>query len=154
MNNEMFASRVIENEQSLYRVSMSMLRNEADAQDAVCDTILTAFEKLNTLKNEDSFSSWLMQILVRNCYKTLKRRKRFEDSEINVTEDMSRNNPYTNVEIGEAISRLSPKIRAVVLLYYTEDYSLKEIQHILNIPIGTVKSRLNKARNQLKIYLE
>lgn len=154
MDKEVFASKVLENEQSLYRVSMSMLKSEADAQDAVYDTILTAFEKLNTLKNEDSFSSWLMQILVRNCYKILKRRKRFEDAGESLLEEASRDNPYKDIEIGEAISRLSPKIRAVVLLYYVEDYSIKEIHSILNIPVGTVKSRLNKGRSQLKVFLD
>ncbi len=153
MDKEVFANKVLENEQSLYRVSMSMLRSEADAQDAVYDTILTAYEKINTLRNDDSFSSWLMQILVRNCYKTLKRRKRFEDSGEDLPEETSRDNPYINVEIGEAISSLSPKIRAVVLLYYVEDYSLKEIHSVLNIPVGTVKSRLNKGRNQIKSFL-
>ncbi len=154
MDKEVFANKVLENEQSLYRVSMSMLRSEADAQDAVYDAILTAYEKINTLRNDDSFSSWLMQILVRNCYKTLKRRKRFEDSGEDLPEETSRDNPYINVEIGEAISSLSPKIRAVVLLYYVEDYSIKEIHRILNIPIGTVKSRLNKGRNQIKSFLK
>lgn len=154
MDKEVFANKVLENEQSLYRVSMSMLRSEADAQDAVYDTILTAYEKINTLRNDDSFSSWLMQILVRNCYKTLKRRKRFEDSGEDLPEETSRDNPYINVEIGEAISSLSPKIRAVVLLYYVEDYSLKEIHSVLNIPVGTVKSRLNKGRNQIKSFLK
>ena len=154
MDKEVFANKVIESEQSLYRVSMSMLRNETDAQDAVSDTILTAFEKLNTLRNDDSFSSWLMQILVRNCYKTLKRRKRFEDKGDSLPEAVSRDNPYKIIEIGEAISNLSPKIRAVVLLFYVEDYSIKEIHSILNIPVGTVKSRLNTARSQLKDYLD
>lgn len=154
MDKEVFASKVLENEQSLYRVSMSMLRNETDAQDAVYDTILAAFEKLNTLRSDDSFSSWLMQILVRNCYKTLKRRKRFDDTGESLTEEKSRDNPYSDIEIGEAISRLSPKIRAVVLLYYVEDYSIKEIHSILNIPVGTVKSRLNAGRSQIKCFLE
>ena len=154
MDKEVFANKVLENEQSLYRVSMSMLRSEADAQDAVYDTILTAYEKINTLRNDDSFSSWLMQILVRYCYKTLKGRKRFEDSGEDLADETSRDNPYINVEIGEAISSLSPKIRAVVLLYYVEDYSLKEIHSVLNIPVGTVKSRLNKGRNQIKSFLE
>ena len=55
---------------------------------------------------------------------------------------------------GEAIDSLPEKIRLAVILYYVEDYSIKEIKGILHIPEGTVKSRLNKGRSLLKEYLE
>ena len=66
----------------------------------------------------------------------------------------SRDNPYISVEIGEAIDTLPPKIRLTVILYYIEDYSVREIKEILHIPEGTVKSRLSKGRKLLKDQLD
>ena len=153
MDNSVFEKLVIQNEQTLYRISMSMLKNEADAQDAVHDAILKAYEKSNTLKSEEAFSAWLVRILIRCCYKQLKRNNSYDVFGDNLPEASSRDNPYVNLEIGEAINNLSPKIRVVIVLYYVEDYSIKEIKNILNIPEGTVKSRLNNGRKQLKSQL-
>lgn len=154
MDNSVFEKLVLQNEQTLYRVSMSMLKNEADAQDAVHDAILKAFEKIDTLKKEEAFSAWLTRILIRCCYKQLKRNKHYDVFGENLPEASSRDNPYVDLEIGEAINNLSPKIRVVIILYYVENYSIKEITRILNIPEGTVKSRLKSGRQQLKSELQ
>ncbi|MCH5304714.1 MAG: sigma-70 family RNA polymerase sigma factor [Ruminococcus sp.] len=150
MNNSEFEKLVIKNEDTLYRVSMSMLKNEADAQDAVHDAILIAYTKLGSLKREEYFSSWITRILINCCKKQLKMKKRIVDIGDNLPDVASRDNPYISVEIGEAINSLPEKIRIAVILYYVEDYSVKEIKRILKIPEGTVKSRLSKGRQLLK----
>jgi len=135
---------------TLYRVSMSMLKNEHDAQDAVHDAILAAFQNRHKLRQEQYFGTWLTRILINECKKQLRNRRRYADIGEHLPDIASRDNPYFSVELGEAIESLPEKIRLTVILYYVEDYSLKEIKSILKIPEGTVKSRLNKGRALLK----
>ncbi|MBQ9680642.1 MAG: sigma-70 family RNA polymerase sigma factor [Ruminococcus sp.] len=135
---------------TMYRVSMSMLKNEHDAQDAVHDAILIAYQNRSKLRQEQYFGTWLIRILINRCSKMLKMRKRYADIGDTLPDIASRDNPYISVEIGEAIDSLPEKIRLTVILYYVEDYSVKEIKDILRIPEGTVKSRLSKGRELLR----
>lgn len=140
---------------TLYRVSMSMLKNEHDAQDCVSEAILKAYENLHKLKKEEFFRTWLVRILINECKSTLKKKGKSElIDDTKFPEISSRDNPYINVEIGEAIDSLPEKIRLVIIMFYVEDYSIKEIKRVLNIPEGTVKSRLSKGRALLKEQLE
>ena len=126
MTREEFTNLILDSEQTLYRVAMSMLRNEKDCEDAVQTAILTAYEKLGTLKQEQYFKTWLVRILINVCNKQLR-------SAAKTTELV--------------------KIRQVVVLYYIEQFTVKEIKQILKIPEGTVKSRLSKGRDLMKTYL-
>ena len=72
MTREAFTDLVLDSEPTLYRVAMSMLRNEKDCEDAVQTAILTAYEKLGTLKHEEYFKTWLVRILINVCNKQLK----------------------------------------------------------------------------------
>lgn len=150
MNREAFTDLVLESEQTLYRVAMSMLRNEKDCEDAVQTAVLTAFEKLGTLKHEEYFKTWLVRILINVCNKQLKSAaKAIELHDTDITSDSTE----ASTEIRMAIESLPVKIRQVVVLYYIEQYTIKEIKQILKIPEGTVKSRLSKGRELLKNYL-
>ena len=165
MTREEFTNLILDSEQTLYRVAMSMLRNEKDCEDAVqtailtaekdCEdavqtAILTAFEKLGTLKQEQYFKTWLVRILINVCNKQLK--SAAKTTELHDT-DISSDNAETSTEIRMAIESLPVKIRQVVVLYYIEQFTVKEIKQILKIPEGTVKSRLSKGRELLKDYL-
>ena len=154
LDNHSFEMLVMAQTDALYRVSMAMLKNEHDAQDAVHEAILRAFEKRSQLRQEQYFGAWLMRILINECKKTLRRRRRYADIGDALPDIASRDNPYLSVEIGEVIDRLPEKLRLTVLLFYVEDYSVKDISNILHIPDGTVKSRLNKARTLLRESLK
>jgi RNA polymerase sigma-70 factor (ECF subfamily) len=154
IDNHSFEMLVTAQTDTMYRVSMSMLKNEHDAQDAVHDAILLAYQNRNQLRQEQYFGTWLVRILINVCHKVLKARKRYSDIGETLPDIASRDNPYLSVEIGDLIDSLPEKIRLTIILYYVEDYSVKEIKDILRIPEGTVKSRLNKGRNLLKTYLE
>lgn len=153
MNKEEFTSLVIDSEEMLYKISMSMLKNEKDCEDAVQTAILTAYEKLNTLKKEEYFKTWIVRILINICNKQLNTRNKIVD-----ISDYQNANPASNfssekLEVRLAVESLPIKIRQVVVLYYTEGFSVKEIKSILKIPEGTVKSRLSKGRELLKLEL-
>lgn len=151
MNKESFTEQVLAAEQTMYRVSKSILIYDSDCEDAVQEAILKAYAGINGLKNEAFFKTWLIRILINECYKILRRNKKSvsidEIGEIGEAED------YHYSELYTAIHRLGEKYRPVTVLYYIEGYSVEETGEILKIPPGTVKSRLSKARTLLKNYL-
>ena len=150
MTRETFSNLILDSEPTLYRVAMSMLRNEKDCEDAVQTAVLTAFEKLGTLKHEEYFKTWLVRILINVCNKQLKSAaKTIELHDTDITSDSAE----ASTEIRMAIESLPVKIRQVVVLYYIEQFTVKEIKQILKIPEGTVKSRLSKGRKLMKNYL-
>ena len=150
MTKEIFTEHILKSEETLYRVSMSMLKNEKDCEDAVQTAILTAYEKIGTLRNENYFSTWLVRILINVCNKQLNSRNKVVD--IKEYQGVSASSQQ-EVEVRLAVESLPMKIRQVIVLYYMEQFSTKEISAILKIPKGTVLSRLAKGRELLKLEL-
>ena len=154
MTKETFSKLVLESEQTLYRISMSMLKNEADCEDAVQTAILTAYEKLSSLKKEEYFRTWLVRILINVCNKHLGRRGKIINLDDNeYTAEPSVPSHDKNVELKIALENLPQKFRQVIVLFYIEGFSVTNIKNILGIPEGTVKSRLSKGRSLLKSSL-
>lgn len=149
MTKERFTELVLASERTLYRVSMSMLKNETECEDAVQTAILTAYEKLSTLKQEEFFKTWLVRILINVCHHQL----RFRSRHTELSEDIPNEENHVSFEVREALNKLPDKFRQVVVLFYIEEFSVKEIKAILHIPEGTIKSRLSKARDLLKKQL-
>ena len=150
MTKDKFTSLVLECEETLYRISASMLRNEKDAEDATQTAILKAYERLSTLKEERYFKTWLVRILINVCKRQLKQKGRVTDLQ---NELSSSGISFEHIEVHTAIENLPLKIRQVIVLYYLEQFSTKEISRILKIPKGTVLSRLSKGRELLRLEL-
>lgn len=152
MNKKELAEIVIQSTDSLYHISKSILKNDADCEDAVQEAIAIAFAKLHTLKKEQYAKTWLTRIVINECYHILRKRERFapysdcrEESEYGM-EDYS--------ELYQALFMLKKEYRLTIVLHYLEGYSVKEIAHIMNTGTGTVKSRLSRGRDKLKSILE
>ncbi len=143
---------VMNNKDSMYRLAFSIVRSDADAQDAVSEAIVRAFEKRDQIKKPASAKSWLMQILVNTSKRIVAQSHRFI-----LTED---ENQYEQVvafesdEMWTTVMELDEEFREVVVLYYYEQFSVKEIGKMLRIPDGTVKSRLSRAREKLLHIIE
>lgn len=95
MTKEKFSALVLESEQTLYRVSMSMLRNESDCEDAVQTAILTAYENLSKLRHEEYFKTWLVRILINVCNNQLKYRSRHTE----LNDEIESKNTDTSFEV-------------------------------------------------------
>ena len=135
---------------SMYRVAFGILRTEEEIADAISNTAVIVFEKMHTLKNEDFFKTWLTRILINECYKISKQNKKIIYLENCDQSSFSYNDTYTDFETRNLIKKLDKDLREVVVLYYFEDFSVKEISKIIKIPEGTVKSRLSRARKELE----
>lgn len=143
-----FERLVLENQISMYRLAMSILKNTDDAEDAVSEAILTAYEHLSSLKKYDRFKAWIMTILV-NVSKSILRKKKkvvlYDDAGL-----FEQSTEERTGEMWEAVLTLNEEYSKVVILYYYEGFSTREIAKILRIPEGTVKSRLSRARSKLQ----
>jgi RNA polymerase sigma-70 factor (ECF subfamily) len=151
MDNNEFARRVLEAEPTLYRISKAILKNDADCADAVQEAIIRAFAKLGALRDEAFFKTWLCRILINECNRVYRYNKRavpygqyLEPARTEQAENTEGAGLYA------ALARLDEKRRLAVVLHYVEGFRTAEIARMLTIPEGTVKSRLSKARAELK----
>ena len=122
--------------------------------DAISETIVKAFEKRETLKKENYAKTWLIRILINECYSLLRRQKKYVTME--TTEIPERKQPEKTdySELYQAVSELKEELKLPVILYYAEDFSIKEIAEILEITEGAVQKRLARARGKLKKAFE
>lgn len=152
MDKEAFASIVLSSTDSLYRISKSILKYDADCEDAVQEAIATGFGKLNTLRQEAYARTWLTRILIHECYSLLKRREKTAAMPAEPKEETYDNSDYS--ELYEALGTLKKEYRLTIVLYYLEGYSIDEIGKIMRVPAGTVKSRLSRGRRELRCIME
>lgn len=156
MEREDFLQKTLEAEKTLFHVAFSILQNEQDCADAVQEAITKAYMKKNQLQNSAYFKTWLTRIVINECYNLLRKRKQYVEFCEEVVADRSYLNEYIKEEyldLYQAISKLKEKDKICVLLFYMEDYSVSQIAEVLKVSQGTVKSRLNRARKQLKELL-
>ena len=154
MTKEAFTGGITAMTGQLYRVSCGLLQSEADREDAVQETILRAWEKLDTLKHEEFFQTWVVRILINECRSIGRQRGRvLPMDELPVSESAAPSGERT-IELRRAVTALPDALRLPVILHYVEGYDVAETGKILGIPSGTVKSRLSRARKQLKLELE
>ena len=146
MTGEAFTKAINEMVQTLYRVSCSQLAIEADREDAVQETLRRAWEKRASLKNDRYLHTWVIRILLNVCHDIQRERKRMIPTET-IPELVAEPD---NMDLWDCLLRLDERERMPILLYYIEGYDIRQVAAILRIPQGTVKSRLDRGRRQLK----
>lgn len=152
MDKDKFTEQVLEAETTMYRIAKSILVCDADCEDAVQEAVLKAYAKLHTLREERYFKTWLVRILINECY----RKKRVQHKTVPF-EEYTVHQPVFNdnySELYQAVMKLKTQIRITIVLHYIEGYSVEEVGKILKIPAGTVKSRLHSGRKLLKEELD
>ena len=150
MTKDDFAVQIMDMKKTLYHVACGILRSEADREDAVQECILKAWEKRDSLKNDAAFRSWVTRILINECYDICRR-----SSKIIVMDELPEAvaPEMDNRDLRDAIGKLEDIYRLPILLFYVEGFSIREISRILQIPEGTVKSRLHAGRGKLRTML-
>lgn len=142
--------------ENLYRVAFIYLKNEDDALDCVHDGIVKAIKSLETLKEPQHFNTWMSRIIVNVCKDYIKKNSKVVLVDINdyenklISED---NKSDINEDIKSARNKLSNKEKDLIVMRYLEDKSLKDIVANTNLPLGTVKSRLNRTLIKLRKYI-
>lgn len=154
MNEAKFIEQIDQYKNDWYVIARSILKNHEDAEDIVQEALLIAFEKLGTLRKEEKFKAWMTRIVINQAKMHIRKSRKLiyvehpgENREVQMTEP-------ENDDIWEITLSMKKEWSVPTILYYAQGYSLKEISDILRIPVGTVKSRLAKARQILKEKLE
>ena len=130
-----------------------ILRDPAEAQDATHDAFIQAWRKWSTLRDPLRFEAWFDRILVNACKDRLRRSNRTVARDISDELEVATPDPYTRTHerdaIEQALATLSPDHRVVVALRFDRDLTTDEIARRLDVPVGTVNSRLHYALRKL-----
>lgn len=155
-----FESIISCHEQKIYALCFKFMGNEHDACDAFQDVMLKIFLNIAKFKENSAFSTWVYRIAVNTCLDIIRKRKNIVSLE-EYSEKSSYGNPEDDVLSAElmetvmnSISVLDEKYRSVIVLKDLEHKSYEEIAVLLGISQGTVKSRLSRAREKLKLILK
>lgn len=147
MTQNEFTQRILDMQSSLYRIAYGIMKNQADCNDAIQETLLSAWNNKHRLRDVGKMKAWVIRILINTCYSQLKRQKRSRTVEPSIKQAYP---PDSNHELHDAIAALEEKNRIVIILYYMEGYKIHEIAAMLQCPVGTVKSRLRKGKSCLR----
>ena len=151
MTKEELGTLILNSERQLYSTAKTILINDQDCADAIQETIVKAFSKIGTLRNDKYAKTWLIRILINECYTLLRK-----SSKLVSLEGMSE---MTEIETDQRtdysdLYRAVNSLKEAVILYYIEDFNITEIAQILEITEGAVQKRLARARGKLKRNLQ
>ncbi len=156
---------------AVFNIILRMVRNRQEAEDLTQETFIKAYNSINSFNEEYAFSTWLFKIASNHCIDFFRKRKlvtysmdepvKYKDDEI--AHEYADNEPTVDKEmvasekskmIRQAIEKLPDKYRMAIILRHHEEKSYEEIAEILNLPLGTVKARIFRAREMLKKILK
>jgi RNA polymerase sigma-70 factor (ECF subfamily) len=151
-------SAVLRYYQDVYRYAFRLAGNSEDASDLAQQAYLQAGRRLHQLREINRCRSWLLAI-VRTCFlKSIQRRRPTLatdiDLEVHQVSEAAQKPEIDREGIGLALAELPESDRLILLMFYFEELSYKEIAHQLDIPIGTVMSRLSRAKHRMREQLE
>lgn len=157
----------------VYNIALQMLKDESEAADATQEVFVKAYSSINNLKSDAAFVTWLKTMTVNKCRDIIRKRGNVRVESLDVpieTKDGGTvntevadwtNNPEKSLDkkqtremVQKAICSLTPDYCEVVTLFYIDGADIAEIARILNCPVGTIKSKLSRARAELKRKLE
>lgn len=150
-DSEAFYELMEQNKLKMYKTARAILKNEDDICDAIQEALISAYTNLNKLNEAKYFSTWIIRILINKCYDIISKNKKIENCvDISEIQDIKSYDEYESDSIvNKVLNIIEEDLKVIVILYYYDGFSVKEISKIINIPEGTVKSRLSRARDKL-----
>ena len=149
MKDEIFFERIEKIRGKLYRIAYPYFNSESMAVDMVDEAVYKAYLKKNQLRQERYMETWLIRILMNLCKTKYSKYKKLTGID-EMAEDATYAD-YENLPLKEALVRLPQQYREVVVLKYFGGYTIAEIGQLLEIPQGTVATRMRKALELLRI---
>ena len=147
--------------EAMFRIANRLLGNVQDAEDAVQDAFIKAFQKIEQCQDEAAFGGWLKKIVINRSLDVLNSKKKRIQLEQDIPIDLPYEEPNWDVEdavsieaIKTAIRALPDKYRRVLMLYLIEGYSHEELAQILDIKVMTSRSQLMRGRQKLQVLLK
>lgn len=144
------------NKEGLYRTAFAYVKNEQDALDILQDTVYKAYISMDKLKEPKYFKTWLTRIIINNSINFMNKNKKI----VYIIDDMKNDSNYyeenridEKLDMLNSIEKLEEKCKTVIVLKYFQDLTIAEISHVLDCPIGTIKTYLNKGLNKLRVFM-
>lgn len=154
-NREAFGELIVRNQEYLYKLAYMYTKNEYDALDAVQECAMRAMVSMDRLREPQYFKTWITRILINSIYQAQKKNKKnavfeeyqgvLDDEAVSIEE---------RTDLYDAIDLLSPVYKSVIILKYFQGMKIKEIAEIMDIPEGSVKGYLSRAKEALRSLLE
>ena len=158
-NPDAFATLVERYDRAVYHLAYRTLHDVEEARDVAQEAFFKAFRSLRTFKPGAKFSTWIFAIAYHACCDRLNRRKRYSSEEMPDRADAGPGPEQQAIALDEAqrlrdaIDRLPEKYRAVITLFHLQGRQYEEIAQVLDLPMGTVKTHLFRAKEQLRRLL-
>ena len=153
ISRDAFAQEVRSLTDTAFAVSYLILGHSADCEDAMSAAILRAYENRGKLKKRESFRAWFLQILRHEAYNLLRKQRRLTPVEELPEAPAPEGDAAGRLDLQAALDQLTEDQRTALLLQQ-EGYDLAEIGQALDVPVGTVKSRISRAKKTLRAILE
>lgn len=153
---EAFTQLIYEIRQDLYKIARCRLSCEDDIEDAVQETMIETFKNIKKLKKQEAYKKWIIKILVNKCNYIYKKNKNrnisFENLELEKRYSFNENyNELEEIDFYLILKGLNYNERIALTLFYLEDYSIKEISKLLKTNENTIKTRLKRGKEKIKI---
>ena len=149
-----FHALVDRHAQRLYRLAVSLIGNAADAEDVLQETFIGAHGGLKSFQGRASVKTWLTRILVLQAAQWRRNRQRKKTRSMDDSMPAAPGGGEAAMDVRAAIAKLSPEFREVLVLREFEKMSYEEIAGVLDVPRGTVESRLHRARGEMRELLK
>lgn len=150
---EAFTNLILQNQMKLYKIAKARLKNEADIEDVIQETMLILYTKLPKLRDNTKFNIWLYKILMNQC-KDKYRRNKISFVSLETVENNKTYSEATNLEdklmYEKILEIFSNQDKMILLLYYSNGYTTKQIAEILNKNENTIKTKLKRMREKIK----
>ncbi len=157
--NDAFRRIVDRYRMQIIKVSAAMVGNIYDAEDVAQDVFVRFYKNINQYKGDAALGTYLTKIAMNLSLNLLKKRKseQWKNNELKVNYDKQKSDPYKSIDnktlVEQALQLLPPDFKTVVVLRLVQGYSTKETAELLNLPLGTVLSRLARGQQKLKEIL-
>ncbi|UCC62086.1 MAG: sigma-70 family RNA polymerase sigma factor [Anaerolineae bacterium] len=164
-NQAAFAELVTRHQRYVYNLAYRLLQDADEAEDAAQEAFLRAWRGLRGFRGQAKFTTWLYRIVTNLCYNRLASLRRqlmeVDTDEVEALASPTEQSPPARLEAAERraflhgqIAALPAKYRLVITLFYLQEFSYQEIAQLLDLPLGTVKTHLFRARERLKRQLQ
>ena len=146
-------------QEKLYQYIFHITQDRVISDDLFQEVLITIFKQIRWLREQEFFRAWMYRIATRAAFKALKKKNRFKETSYEDMGELEKDVPDVEAQIilketlesvSSAISKLSPASRSVLSLRYLEGMTIREISTLVDIPVGTVKSRLSYGMMKLK----
>ncbi|QHW31051.1 sigma-70 family RNA polymerase sigma factor [Paenibacillus rhizovicinus] len=146
---EAFIALIRRNESLLYSIAHRMLTSQSDSLDAIQETILLAYKEIVNLREPAYFRTWLVRILINECRRVNRHHRKVIPVEQFRGKQEGSQTLESDLELMDLLNGLDMEHKEIVVLFYVEDLSIKEIAGIVELSENGVKSRLHRARQKL-----